>query len=62
MFDSPIEACPVCGEIVVLDQTQVECAREHRCAGNVECPLRKFFTGLDFSAILAKDDLREKGY
>ena len=27
-----------------------------------ECPLQKYFTGLDFSAVLAKDSLREKGY
>ncbi|MBP8897707.1 MAG: hypothetical protein KBG32_04420 [Sulfuritalea sp.] len=62
MFDSPIESCPVCGQIVALDQTQRECAREHQCESNVECPLRKYFTGLDFSAALAKDSLREKGY
>ena len=62
MFDSPIEACPVCGQIVILDQTRVECAREHHCDKSVECPLNKFFTGLDFSAALPKDDLREKGY
>ncbi len=62
MFDSPIEACPVCGQIVILDQTRVECAREHHCDKSVDCPLSKFFTGLDFSAALPKDDLREKGY
>ena len=62
MFDSPIEACPVCGQMVVLDQTQRECAREHQCNTDVECPLRKYFTGLDFSTVLAKDSLREKGY
>ncbi|NJD33438.1 MAG: hypothetical protein FIA96_01105 [Betaproteobacteria bacterium] len=62
MFDSPIEPCPVCGQMVLLDQTQVECAREHDCSIEAPCPLRKFFTGLDFSAALAKDRLREKGY
>ena len=62
MFDSPIEACPVCGQIVVLDQTQRECASEHHCSRKIECPLRQFFTGLDFSALLPKDSLREKGY
>ena len=61
MFDSPIAACPVCGQIVVLDQTQRECAREHHCSSKTECPLQSFFTGLDFSAVLAKDSLREKG-
>ena len=62
MFDSPIEACPVCGQIVILDQTRDECAREHHCESKAGCPLQKFFTGLDFSAALAKDGLREKGY
>ena len=62
MFDSPIEACPACGQMVVLDQTHRECAREHQCNTDVECPLRKYFTGLDFSTVLAKDSLREKGY
>ena len=61
MFDSPIAACPVCGQIVVLDQTQRECAREHHCSSKTACPLQSFFTGLDFSAVLAKDSLREKG-
>ena len=62
MFDSPIEPCPVCGEMVLLDQTQVECAREHHCSSELPCPLRRFFTGLDFSAILAKEGLRQAGY
>lgn len=62
MFDSPIEPCPVCGQMVVLDQTQHECACEHDCPSETPCPLQKFFTGLDFSAALAKDKLSEKGY
>jgi len=62
MFDSPIETCPVCGQTVILDQTRVECAREHHCDSKTECPLQRFFTGLDFSTALAKDSLREKGY
>ncbi len=62
MFDSPIEPCLVCGQMVVLDQTQVECAREHHCGSETACPLRKFFTGLDFSAVLAKEGLRDTGY
>lgn len=62
MFDSPIEPCPVCGEMVLLDQTEVECTREHQCSSETLCPLRKYFTGLDFSAVLAKDSLAGKGY
>ncbi|MDP1609989.1 MAG: hypothetical protein Q8M11_02950 [Sulfuritalea sp.] len=62
MFDSPIEPCPVCGEMVLLDQTQVECAREHACPNDTRCPLQTFFTGIDFSVALSKEALREHGY
>ncbi|MDA8256959.1 MAG: hypothetical protein M0Z99_15250 [Betaproteobacteria bacterium] len=62
MFDSPIAPCPICGEMVLLDQTQFECAREHHCRSETPCPLNKLFTGLDFSAALTKESLREQGY
>ncbi|MDP2134840.1 MAG: hypothetical protein Q8J99_14665 [Sulfuritalea sp.] len=62
MFDSPIEPCPVCGQMVLLDQTQVECAREHGCRSETPCPLQKFFTGIDFSVALSKEVLRKQGY
>lgn len=52
-FDSPIERCPVCREFVLLDQTQGECSREHRCSGH-ECPLKAYFEGIEF-----KQDQRE---
>lgn len=47
MFDSPFDYCPHCGEVVLLDQTQRECAEEHRC-GKFECPLMSSFSGFDF--------------
>lgn len=62
MFDSPIEPCPVCGQLVLLDQTRGECAREHGCPGDTVCPLQKLFTGIDFSVALSKETLREQGY
>ena len=49
MFDSPFDRCPVCNEMVLLDQTRKECAREHGC-GNIDCPLARYFVGYDFSA------------
>ncbi len=49
MFDSPFDRCPVCNEMVLLDQTQKECAREHGCR-NVDCPLGRYFVGVDFSS------------
>ena len=46
-FDSPIERCAVCGEVVLIDQTQRECASEHGC-GDRKCPLHDFFEGQTF--------------
>ena len=48
MFGSPFEYCSVCKEYVLLDQTHRECAREHRCADDSKCPLRRFFVGIEF--------------
>jgi hypothetical protein len=62
MFDSLIDRCPVCGEMVLLDQTRIECAREHGCAKGIRCPLEKYFTGLDFSVAQDKEKLRDKGF
>jgi hypothetical protein len=46
MFDSPMEHCAVCGEMVTLDQTLTECQRKHGCGIDQECPLRKYFSGV----------------
>lgn len=62
MFDSPFDQCPLCGQMVLLDQTQFECAREHACSKDVVCPLRKYFTGMDFSVALSKEKLGDKAY
>jgi hypothetical protein len=62
MFDSPIHTCPVCGQMVLLDQTWRECAREHSCSGDTVCPLMNYFTGIDFSVAQPKEVLRDKGY
>jgi len=50
MFDSPIDYCPVCKEMVLLDQTRRECAAEHHCRKKVVCPLERCFSGYDFSS------------
>jgi hypothetical protein len=47
MLDSPFERCPVCGECVLLDQTQRQCAREHGCTDETTCPLHRWFTGTE---------------
>lgn len=42
MFYSPFDTCEICRQYVLLDQTQLQCAREHDC--HVEnCPLARFF-------------------
>jgi hypothetical protein len=46
MFDSPMEHCPVCGEMVTLAQAMTECQSKHACAKDQVCPLRKYFSGL----------------
>lgn len=47
MIDSPLAFCPVCLEIVLLDQTRAECARDHPC-NELRCPLAASFTGIEF--------------
>jgi len=48
MFEPPMDHCPVCGEYVLLVQTQAECACRHKCSPNTPCPLRKSFATTDF--------------
>ena len=50
MFDSPFDACPVCRQVVLLDQTQAQCAREHACPAAGGCPLEAYFTGVECAA------------
>lgn len=45
MFDSPFDFCPRKREMVLLDQTVAECAREHDCQDAVTCPLCDCFVG-----------------
>jgi hypothetical protein len=61
MFDSPFEYCPRCQEVVLLDQSLGECAREHGCERSL-CPLHKLFTGQDTEAqLIAPSSRRETG-
>lgn len=43
-FDSPVGRCEAVRELVLLDETQKECAREHHCAPDFKCPLKGWFT------------------
>jgi hypothetical protein len=43
MFDSPIARCEIIREMVLIDETQVECACEHNCPPGRICPLTRYF-------------------
>ncbi len=38
-IDSPIGRCEAVREMVLLDETQAECACEHECPAGRQCPL-----------------------
>lgn len=38
-FDSPVGRCEEVKGMVLLDETQAECAREHGCPPGTKCPL-----------------------
>lgn len=42
-FDSPIARCDAVHEMVLTDETQAECAREHACPPGRICPLCGYF-------------------
>lgn len=42
-IDSPIGRCERVREMVLLDQTQAQCAAEHGCAPGCPCPLTGCF-------------------
>jgi hypothetical protein len=47
MFDSPMEYCTICRQMVTLDQSQDECAREYGCRLDTVCPLLSYFPRTD---------------
>ena len=52
MFASPFEHCAHCGQCVLLDQTQRECAAEQQCKIEL-CPFAKYFTGMEIEPVSA---------
>ena len=46
-FDSPIARCEAVHELVLTDETQAECAREHECPPGRICPLSGYFAEPD---------------
>lgn len=47
MFDSPVARCELVHEMVLIDETQMECAREHGCPPDRICPLARYFAEPD---------------
>ena len=43
ILDSPIARCNAAHEMVLVDQTQAQCAREHDCPPDRVCPLCGYF-------------------
>lgn len=52
-IDSPIGRCEAVKEMVLLDETQRECAREHACPPGRKCPLEGCFAAV--SGLSAED-------
>lgn len=52
-FDSPIARCEAIHELVLTDETQLECAREHACPADRVCPLCGYFA--DRSGVVDED-------
>ena len=52
VFDSPISRCDAVREMVLTDETQAECAREHACPTGRICPL--------YGILLTGQSLRRK--
>lgn len=44
IIDSPLGRCEAVHEMVLLDETQAECAHEHECPKGRVCPLKGYFT------------------
>ena len=43
IFDAPIARCNAVQEMVLTDETQAQCAGEHDCPPDRNCPLDGYF-------------------
>lgn len=59
-FDSPIARCDAVREMVLTDETQAECAREHACPAGRICPLCGYFVEAERSPGPPADTAPEK--
>lgn len=59
-FDSPVGRCEAVKEMVLLDETQMECAREHGCPPGFECPLAGYFVNVSGLSDEKADEMAAK--
>lgn len=52
IMDVPISRCEAMRTMVVTDQTQAQCAREHECPPGMACPLCGCFSGDDWRDVV----------
>lgn len=53
-YDTLICPCPIIGDWVRIDQSQVECSREHRCADDQVCPIGNEFLAAETNEVPKK--------
>lgn len=58
-FDAPLARCEAVRQMVLTDETQAECAREHDCPPGFKCPLCGYFT--ESSGISEEISLQTQG-
>ena len=57
IFDSPVGRCEAVHEMVLLDETQGECACEHGCSPGRDCPLEGCFASVSGMSAHTADEL-----
>lgn len=60
IIDSPIGRCEAVKEMVLLDETQAECAHEHACPAGRQCPLDGCFYAVSGLSDEQADELKQQ--
>lgn len=61
ILDSPLGRCEAILEMVLLDETQQECACEHGCPPGCECPLAGCFAEVSGLSAEHAAELKQAG-
>lgn len=62
LFDSPIARCEAVREMVLTDETQAQCAREHDCPPGFKCPLCGYFKEADEIDLAGETTMPARGH